>query len=122
MILNRALYAMMIGMWAFSPVLSLYLLEMVGSPLRDYDWLTFMWVSAGLSLPCALAAARLAGRERYRAYWDYLETKSGPWRPFGLAPPEVPKSSSGNSKRGIIVPWAIGTGVLAAMGLASLFT
>lgn len=67
MILNRLLYAVFVGLLAFSPLLSLTLSD-------DLNWARFLWVGPALSLPVTLAVARLAGRDEYCAYWDYLES------------------------------------------------
>ena len=103
MVLNRTLYAIFVGLLAFSPLLSLMLSDAFGRPIGGADWLTFMWVGIALSLPSTLVAARLAGTMRYSAYWDYLE------------------SFPGNSKRTIIAAWATGTVIMTAIGLAALF-
>ena len=100
MILNRALYVVFVGLLAFSPVLSIILSDAFGYPVGDVDWIRFLWVGPGLSLPATLAVARLMGRNHYSAYWDYLE------------------SFPGNSRRTIIAMWATLTVIMAAFGFA----
>jgi hypothetical protein len=100
MVLNRTLYAVFVGLLGFSPVLSVILSDAFGYPIGDVDWIRFLWVGPALSLPATLAVARLARRERYSAYWDYLE------------------SFPGNSRKRTTAAWATLTMVMAVVGFA----
>jgi len=104
MLLNRTLYVVCVAFLAFSPVLSLFLADLLEFNFAQSDpgW-KFMWVGVGLSLPVTLLGARAFGEQAYRDYWSYLES--------------FPR----NSRKGILAAWGGMTVFTLAIGIASFW-
>lgn len=99
MLLNRVLYAIFAAFGVISPVLSVFICDLLDLPMNI---IAFLWVGLGLRLPTTLLLARLVGKEAYEEYWTFLT------------------SFPGHSRTGLKIGWPIATLGFMVVGLISL--
>ena len=74
-LINRVLYALLIALIVFSPLITIYIIDATGHGLIFGRDIVYISLLAGLSLPLILIISRAFGERTYCSFITYLEAK-----------------------------------------------